>query len=90
MVALIGGLLGLHIFLMFRGQTTSEYLKGERRRHKDTLSAQCFSIWLKHIPPSLLPQMHEYPTQDDIERNAKYASATLATLSQSTFDSTHR
>eukprot|EP00953_Heterococcus_sp_UTEX-ZZ885_P022148 12283-Heterococcus_DN1.PRE.2 len=72
------------------GQTTSEYLKGERRRHKDTLSAQCFSIWLKHIPPSLLPQMHEYPTQDDIERNAKYASATLATLSQSTIDSTHR
>lgn len=76
-----GGLLSLHVFLILRGQTTSEYLKGESRRVKAGLGRKCFLLWLGHIPNSLLPRMHEFPSKEDVELNARYATATIESLS---------
>eukprot|EP00611_Tribonema_gayanum_P020093 TRINITY_DN360_c0_g1_i10.p1 TRINITY_DN360_c0_g1~~TRINITY_DN360_c0_g1_i10.p1 ORF type:complete len:525 (-),score=160.58 TRINITY_DN360_c0_g1_i10:319-1893(-) len=85
--AIVGGLLLLHMYLLFQGQTTNEFLKGEPVHVRGRVVRKCLLLWCERLPPSLLPPFDEYPTQDDVDANAKRATATLESLSD--FDSVY-
>ncbi|CAM9992368.1 unnamed protein product [Phaeothamnion confervicola] len=88
-LVLVGGLLLFHTFLLMRGQTTNEYLRGEKRRggvpHKSFLP-NCADLWCIRTPPSLLPDMRQFPSEEDHRKDGDFTLAAVAELQNSMRD----
>ena len=68
--ALLLALLALHVFLVSRGQTTNEFLRGELRDGAarcapGRVGADCTDLWCGFAPPSRLLPMHEFAKASD-------------------------
>ena len=64
-VLLVGALLSFHIFLILRGQTTNEFLRGVKIDKSAGGCANIFRICCTPIPESKLLPMHELTTPED-------------------------
>jgi len=80
---LVGALLTFHIILLSRGQTTNEYLRGERNRgdipHGNIL-INCYHLWCADIPESNLLPMWDFPNEEDDKRNMEAAEKAMYSL----------
>ena len=74
--SLVGALLGFHIYLIYKGQTTNEFLRGERKgvikaRNPGSFTfpfiMECLSLWCGESVESLLGDMSEPPNIVDEE-----------------------
>lgn len=73
---LVGALLGFHAYLLGKGQTTNEYLRGEKRRGNmphGSFFPNCGLLWCGEQPPSMLPDMTEFPSNRDTILDVNYA-----------------
>ncbi|CAN0152320.1 unnamed protein product [Ascophyllum nodosum] len=73
---LVGALLCFHIYLLSKGQTTNEYLRGEKRRGNvphGSFFPNCRQLWCGPRPPSLLPDMTELHDMDDRRVDVNFA-----------------
>lgn len=73
---LVGALLCFHTYLLSKGQTTNEYLRGEKRRgnvpHRSFVP-NCGQLWCGTQPPSLLPDMADFASSQDFSADVNYA-----------------
>ncbi|CAM9909910.1 unnamed protein product [Choristocarpus tenellus] len=82
---LVGSLLGFHIYLLCKGQTTNEYLRGEKRRAnvpRRSFLFNCQELWCGVIPDSLLLPMHLQPTDEDNKADATQALETYSEIQE--------
>ena len=75
---LVGALLGFHLFLMSRSQTTNEFLRGVRpvnRTHSGCVHSVCGGI-----PPSKLLPMHQCRTEKDDAHDSNAVAYAISSL----------
>jgi len=78
---LVGALLGFHLWLVYRNQTTNEFLRGELRHanaNKRSCLRGCCRLVFAPTPKSMLLPMHGLAREDDcaaaIEASARHVS----------------
>ncbi|CAM9427384.1 unnamed protein product, partial [Heterosigma akashiwo] len=82
---LVGALLVFHIILLGRGQTTNEYLRGEKNRGDiphGNIFTNCGNLWCHDMPESRLLPMWEHPGKEDDDRNLKAAVDAMSSLQE--------
>ena len=62
---LVGALLAFHIFLISRGQTTNEFLRGVKVDKASGCCSNLFRICCAPVPESKLLPMYELTTAED-------------------------
>ncbi|GMI15776.1 hypothetical protein TrLO_g10295 [Triparma laevis f. longispina] len=80
---LVGALLIFHCFLISKGQTTNEWLRGERKgvsRDKGYCIQNCFNLCFEKLGDSYLLPMHEPPSMIDEERDLEAAEEAVDIL----------
>jgi len=80
---LVGALLVFHMNLLCRGQTTNEYLRGEKNRGgipHGNIFQNCFQLWCGKMPESKILPMWLKPDEEDEKRNLEAAVKAMSTL----------
>ncbi|GMI13250.1 hypothetical protein TrVE_jg12571 [Triparma verrucosa] len=81
--ALVGALLGFHCMLIAKGQTTNEWLRGERKgmsRDKGSCIENYFKLCFEKLGDSYLLPMNEPPSMIDEERDLEAAEEAVDIL----------
>ncbi|CAM9427151.1 unnamed protein product, partial [Hapterophycus canaliculatus] len=82
---LVGALLCFHIYLLAKGQTTNEYLRGEKRRgnvpHR-SFGPNCRELWCGTQPMSMLKDMSELSTGQSVHGGLSYTGSAYAELQE--------
>jgi len=71
--ALVGGLMCLHFYMISRGVTTNEFLKGIQSVDTRCWLSKCFITCSESLPESLLPDMSAFPSEEEITRHKELA-----------------
>ena len=80
---LVGALCGFHVFLIYKGQTTNEWLRSERTGANEkwgSFAANLARIFCYKIEPTKLFPMHENPGLEDEERDVMMAEEAVDVL----------
>ncbi|CAN0544681.1 unnamed protein product [Ectocarpus sp. 12 AP-2014] len=82
---LVGALLCFHVYLLAKGQTTNEYLRGEKRRgnvpHR-SFGPNCRELWCGTQPASMLADMSEFSTGHTVHGGVSYTANAYTELQE--------